>query len=50
VDYLQLKSVLAGEVAQVADASARSQLQQLLLLLELVTHVEYMQVGSLDHG
>jgi hypothetical protein len=46
VDYLQLKSVLAGEVAQIADTSARSQVQQLLLLLELVTQVEYMEVGK----
>uniref|UniRef100_A0A383VX35 Uncharacterized protein n=1 Tax=Tetradesmus obliquus TaxID=3088 RepID=A0A383VX35_TETOB len=45
VDYLHLKAVLAGELAQVADASARAQVQQLLLLLELITHVEYMEVS-----
>jgi hypothetical protein len=50
IDYLYLKTVLAGELAQLAEPSARDHVQQLLLLLELITHAEYMQVRRSAHA
>lgn len=48
VDYLKLRSVLAEEVKNVATCQDQlPQLQQLLLLLELVCHMEYVHESRL---